>query len=83
MQGFQQQDSHELLRVLLDGLQTEEAKAITAKLKRGPPQQVLPKRLEQMSQTYRPHAACWFGTAMPILCQACCACLAICANVHW
>lgn len=40
MQGFQQQDSHELLRVLLDGLQTEEAKAIAAKLKYGTPEQV-------------------------------------------
>ncbi len=42
MQGFQQQDSHELLRVLLDGLQTEEAKAIAAKLKHNSAQQVLP-----------------------------------------
>ena len=39
-QGFQQQDSHELLRVLLDGLQTEEAKAIAAKLKHNSAQQV-------------------------------------------
>ncbi|KAA6420994.1 MAG: ubiquitin carboxyl-terminal hydrolase 2-like [Trebouxia sp. A1-2] len=38
-QGFQQQDSHELLRVLLDGLQTEEAKAIAAKLKHNSAQQ--------------------------------------------
>ncbi|KAL0037457.1 hypothetical protein WJX79_008841 [Trebouxia sp. C0005] len=37
--GFQQQDSHELLRVLLDGLQTEEAKAIAAKLKHNSAQQ--------------------------------------------
>ncbi len=42
MQGFQQQDSHELLRVLLDGLQTEEAKPIAAKLKHSSAQQVLP-----------------------------------------
>jgi len=42
LQGFQQQDSHELLRVLLDGLQTEEAKAIAAKLKHNSAQQVLP-----------------------------------------
>lgn len=42
MQGFQQQDSHELLRVLLDGLQTEEAKDIAAKLKHTSAQQVLP-----------------------------------------
>ena len=59
MQGFQQQDSHELLRVLLDGLQTEEAKAITAKLKHAPRQQVSPRRLLHMRQTYRPHTACW------------------------
>lgn len=45
MQGFQQQDSHELLRVLLDGLQTEEAKAIAAKLKHNSAQQVLPSIL--------------------------------------
>ena len=38
LQGFQQQDSHELLRVLLDGLQTEEAKAIAARLKYMPPE---------------------------------------------
>lgn len=41
LQGFQQQDSHELLRVLLDGLQTEEAKAIAAQLKHESPQQVI------------------------------------------
>ena len=41
LQGFQQQDSHELLRVLLDGLQTEEAKAIAAQLKRESPHQVI------------------------------------------
>ena len=43
LQGFQQQDSHELLRVLLDGLQTEEAKAIAARLKHESPQQVTPQ----------------------------------------
>lgn len=42
LQGFQQQDSHELLRVLLDGLQTEEAKAIAAQLKHESPHQVMP-----------------------------------------
>lgn len=47
MQGFQQQDSHELLRVLLDGLQTEEAKAIAARLKHNSPEQVLPAKQMQ------------------------------------
>ena len=31
MQGGREEDSHELLRLLLDGLQTEELKAIRAK----------------------------------------------------
>ena len=68
MQGFQQQDSHELLRVLLDGLQTEEAKAISAKLKRGPPRQVLPSKCASLTGLMPPAGLC---TAMPVLCQAC------------
>lgn len=66
LQGFQEQDSHELLRVLLEGIQAEESRNFTEPQPRPHPTEEV-----QVHLSPQPHSLLAFaGTASPAPC--CC-----------